>query len=189
MGRPVFVSQIGRPKAGIGCGIAATMMLLNHHVQRGARPKYIELAKCLWTDVDPRVKGYTLATGYGAYLDDIVSFLKRQGIAHWFTCPRTSATPKTLQRMLTTLAVAPCILGMYRKGDGRWGPYGHWIVAYRYEGRREVIRYLDPQYRGSDTRHDSTLAVDDLRQCWDGSAVGIYKKYRRLPVSNLCSAA
>lgn len=187
MGRPFFVSQRGRPQASIGCGVAATMMLLNHHVQRGARPKYVDLAKCLWTEVDPRVKGYSLTTGYGAYLEDILFFFKRQGIAYWSTAPGPRQHhSNALRRVLSRLIAAPCILGM--QGDERWGPYGHWVVAYRYEGREKVVRYLDPQYRGNDARHDSTLLISDLEQCWDGSAVGIYKKYRRLPAVNLSGA-
>jgi hypothetical protein len=73
-------------------------------------------------------------------------------------------------------------------GDERWGPCGHWVVAYGYQGRQKAVRYLDPQYRGNDARHDSTLSISDCEQCWDGSAVGIYKKYRRLPAAHFSNA-
>ena len=163
-----FVSQRKYALPGLGCGVAATMMLLKFHSRRSHVPSYRDLRKALRIDVPPAEKWprCTGETGLGTYPKDITAYLGQHGVPHRATYTKSPNQMKVLTRRVRT---APVMVGM-GCNESRWGRAGHWIVLIDVAG--DHMTYLDPQYLPTH-RRPSRMSLADFRRQWDGSSVQI----------------
>lgn len=184
----IFVSQKefkDRRLQRIGCGVAATMMLLlKHHMHKSLVPSEKDLSTCLWCLVSPVLTGYEEDDGFGVSIEDVLFFLNRSSIPYRDTYFDKSFVERHEKNALLTLPKwlenAPIMVGV----DGAFNSWqhGHWIVLVAADDHG--YSYLDPRYKSDDGRNSAHISYGQFIESWGGYSIqlqGLNKRKRTWP--------
>jgi len=165
-----FVSQRYTQYSTIGCGVAATLMLLK--ANNLPVPKtFKEMTVRLKADIEPKKKWGKKYWdfGLGAYARDITDYLNDERINH-VSINDDKKTESSWSVLKSLVQRGPVMVGMYDGNNAeKWGEGGHWIVIERIGNN---FRYYDP-YCKSNEKHVFTLKESKLQSDWDGYAIAI----------------